>query len=84
MDGREEAGLRQIATAVGFGPCSGQLAYRLLAPTVTCPKASDDHCAGNLINLFQDGLAYNFKLVEKYGGVFKVFGLLGVSSDYLR
>ncbi|KAF7969084.1 hypothetical protein HWV62_28328 [Athelia sp. TMB] len=39
--------------------------------------------AGNLLGLFQDGLAYNFQLIEKYGGVFKVFGLLGDEVLYV-
>lgn len=40
--------------------------------------------SGNLQRLFKDGLNYNLELFKRYGGVIKVYGMLGVSlSDRL-
>lgn len=33
---------------------------------------------GNYHRLFQDGLEYNLRLIEKYGGAIKIHALLGV------
>lgn len=38
--------------------------------------------SGNLHRLFKDGLKYNLELFKRYGGVIKVYGMLGVSLSY--
>ena len=35
---------------------------------------------GNYDRLFRDGFEYNLNLVQKYGGVVKIFALFGVSA----
>ncbi|KAI8976575.1 cytochrome P450 [Trametes punicea] len=39
------------------------------------------HCTlGNLLGILKDGLEYNLELYRRYGGVIKVYGMLGVEQ----
>ena len=40
--------------------------------------------AGNFHQIFQDGREYNLAMIRKYGGAFKIHGILGVRIILLR
>ncbi|KAH9043435.1 cytochrome P450, partial [Lactarius hengduanensis] len=56
---------------------------RSLPSSIAGPK-KEHWLKGNLHRIFQDGLEYNLRLTQKYGGVVKIHTLLGVSPCNLE
>ncbi|KAH7913518.1 cytochrome P450 [Hygrophoropsis aurantiaca] len=74
--------------ASGFGAFFlWKLVRRLTAPKspladISGP-AKEHWLTGNIHRLVKDGLKYNLELVEKYGGVWKFYGMLGKEQLYV-
>ena len=57
----------------------------LVQPPRTPSRTTVSHCVdrrfpGNLHRLFRDSFDYTFELIRKYGGVVKIYGMLGVRT----
>ena len=57
---------------------SHPVVHRDGAPSECHSEFSADAVSGNLHRLFKDAFDYTFQLIDEYGGVIKIYGVLGV------